>query len=44
VRIEKMFFDGALDPTGGTVCPDPRAPGLGLALRRGVAQRFRDEL
>ena len=33
VRIESMFFDGTLDPTGGTITPDPQAPGNGLTLR-----------
>ncbi|MFG2497726.1 enolase C-terminal domain-like protein [Streptomyces sp. NPDC048441] len=33
VRIESMFFDGALDPTGGTVRPDGGI-GHGLELRR----------
>jgi L-alanine-DL-glutamate epimerase-like enolase superfamily enzyme len=40
VRIEQMFFDGTLDPQGGTVCPHPTAPGLGLILRREVAARY----
>ncbi len=33
VRIESMFFDGTLDPTGGTITPDSAAPGHGLTLR-----------
>ncbi|MEU6673136.1 enolase C-terminal domain-like protein [Streptomyces sp. NPDC046853] len=33
VRIESMFFDGALDPTGGTVRPEGGV-GHGLELRR----------
>ncbi|WP_367046385.1 enolase C-terminal domain-like protein [Streptomyces sp. Je 1-332] len=33
VRIESMFFDGALDPTGGHVRPDGGV-GHGLELRR----------
>jgi L-alanine-DL-glutamate epimerase-like enolase superfamily enzyme len=33
VRIESMFFDGTLDPTGGTITPNPDAPGNGLTLR-----------
>ncbi|WP_068157317.1 enolase C-terminal domain-like protein [Rhodococcus phenolicus] len=33
VRIEQRFFDGAFDPTGGSVRPDPHAPGHGLTLR-----------
>ena len=32
-RVEQRLFDGALDPEGGRVRPDPHAPGLGLALR-----------
>ncbi|MDN5860823.1 MAG: mandelate racemase [Pseudonocardia sp.] len=42
VRIERMFFDGALDPAGGTIRPDPAAPGTGLTLRADVAQRYRN--
>jgi L-alanine-DL-glutamate epimerase-like enolase superfamily enzyme len=41
VRIESMFFDGALDPSGGVVRPDPDAPGLGLTLRTSDAERYR---
>jgi L-alanine-DL-glutamate epimerase-like enolase superfamily enzyme len=40
VRIEEMFFDGALDPQGGTVTPDPAAPGHGLELRQEVAKEY----
>lgn len=40
VRIERMLFDGALDPTGGTVRPDPAAPGHGLTLLADVARRY----
>jgi L-alanine-DL-glutamate epimerase-like enolase superfamily enzyme len=40
VRIEQLFFDGALDPQGGAVCPHPTAPGHGLCLRREVASRY----
>ncbi len=43
VRIEGMFFDGALDPAGGTVRPDPDAPGLGLTLRAADAERYRTQ-
>jgi L-alanine-DL-glutamate epimerase-like enolase superfamily enzyme len=43
VRIESMFFDGALDPAGGTVRPDPDAPGLGLTLRASDAERYRTQ-
>jgi L-alanine-DL-glutamate epimerase-like enolase superfamily enzyme len=41
VRIESMFFDGALDPSGGVIRPDPDAPGLGLTLRTSDAERYR---
>ena len=43
VRIESMFFDGTLDPTGRTIRPDFTAPGLGLTLRRRDANRYRVE-
>jgi len=41
VRIEDMFFDGALDPTGGVLRPDRSRPGLGLELKRVDAERYR---
>jgi len=41
VRIESMFFHGTLDPTGGTVTPDPDAPGLGLTLRSADVEQYR---
>lgn len=40
VRIETMFFDGILDPTGGTLRPDPGAPGNGLTVRDDVVRRY----
>jgi L-alanine-DL-glutamate epimerase-like enolase superfamily enzyme len=40
-RIEGMLFDGALDPDGGTLIPDPGRPGLGLTLREPDADRYR---
>ena len=40
-RIERMFFDGALDPQGGVLAPDPGRPGLGLELRSADAERYR---
>ena len=40
-RIERMFFDGALDPEGGVLAPDPGRPGLGLELRSADAERYR---
>lgn len=41
VRIESMFFDGTLDPTGGVIRPDPSAPGLGLTQRHADIERYR---
>jgi L-alanine-DL-glutamate epimerase-like enolase superfamily enzyme len=40
-RIERMFFDGALDPEGGVLAPDPGRAGLGLELRSADAERYR---
>ena len=40
VRIEEMFFDGTLDPTGGALVPDPGLPGNGLTLRDDVARHY----
>jgi L-alanine-DL-glutamate epimerase-like enolase superfamily enzyme len=33
VRIESLFFDGVLDPKGGSLTPSGDAPGHGLTLR-----------
>lgn len=41
VRIEGMLFDGAPRAKEGRIRPDPGRPGLGLALRRQDAERFR---
>ncbi|GII58812.1 mandelate racemase [Planotetraspora thailandica] len=41
VRIESMFFDGVLDPAGGTIRPDAHAPGHGLTMRRRDAEPYR---
>jgi len=40
-RIERMLFDGALDPASGTLTPDPAETGLGLELRVADAERYR---
>ena len=40
VRIEDMFFDGTLDPTGGAVHPDPAAHGNGLTVRDDIIRRY----
>jgi L-alanine-DL-glutamate epimerase-like enolase superfamily enzyme len=41
VRIERLFFDGALDPTGGAVRPDRTAPGNGYTFRAADAEPYR---
>jgi L-alanine-DL-glutamate epimerase-like enolase superfamily enzyme len=40
VRIEQMLFDGACQPSAGTLAPDRSRPGLGIALKRADADRF----
>ena len=40
-RIERMLFDGTLDPRGGTMCSDPGRPGHGMTLRDADAEPFR---
>jgi L-alanine-DL-glutamate epimerase-like enolase superfamily enzyme len=40
-RIETMLFDGALDPSGGVLRPDPARPGLGLTLKDADCARYR---
>jgi L-alanine-DL-glutamate epimerase-like enolase superfamily enzyme len=42
VRLERMLFDGVLDPAGGALRPDPSRPGHGLTLRH-EAERWRTE-
>jgi L-alanine-DL-glutamate epimerase-like enolase superfamily enzyme len=39
VRIERMFFDGFLEPEAGVLRPDRSRPGLGVELRRADAER-----
>ena len=39
-RIEQLFFDGAPEPSGGCLRPDPSRPGLGLEFKRADARRF----
>jgi L-alanine-DL-glutamate epimerase-like enolase superfamily enzyme len=40
VRIERLLFDGALEPVEGVLRPDPDRPGLGIELKREEAQRW----
>jgi hypothetical protein len=41
VRIERMFFDGVVEPAAGALAPDRSRPGLGLTRRRSDAERYR---
>ena len=40
-RIEQLFFDGTLDPSGGSMRPDRDRPGHGMALRGADTERYR---
>ena len=40
VRIERMFFDGALAPIDGELRPDRSRPGLGIELKAADVERF----
>jgi L-alanine-DL-glutamate epimerase-like enolase superfamily enzyme len=39
-RIERMLFDGAVQPVAGRLRPDFSRPGLGLELKRKDAERY----
>ena len=39
-RIEKMFFDGAAQPTVGYLHPDVSRPGLGIELKRSDLAKY----
>ena len=41
VRVERMMFDGTLEPSGGRLAPDRSQPGHGLTLKRSDAERYR---
>lgn len=40
-HIEKLFFEGFLEPKQGVLTPDPSRPGLGLELREADVARYR---
>ena len=40
VRIERMIFDGVVEPVSGVLKPDLARPGLGVLLKRADAQKF----
>jgi len=39
-RVERLLFDGTLDPVAGTLEPDRARPGLGIDLRDSAASEF----
>ncbi len=41
VRIERLLFDGALEPVGGALRPDRDRPGHGLVLKQADAEPYR---
>jgi len=40
LRIEGMFFDGALSPKDGILTPDMSQPGLGVEFKRADAEQY----
>ncbi|HEY4349341.1 MAG TPA: enolase C-terminal domain-like protein [Gaiellaceae bacterium] len=40
VRIERMLFDGFVEPENGAVRPDLARPGLGVELKRADVERY----
>jgi L-alanine-DL-glutamate epimerase-like enolase superfamily enzyme len=40
VRIDRLLFEGVLEPAGGCLRPDASRPGLGLELKRADAERY----
>ncbi|HEY4084710.1 MAG TPA: enolase C-terminal domain-like protein [Bryobacteraceae bacterium] len=40
-RIEQMFFDGALKPVRGMLCPDASRPGFGLECKLPDMEKYR---
>ena len=41
VRIERLFFEGALEAQGGVLRPDPRRDGLGIELKLPDVEKYR---
>lgn len=40
IRIERICFDGVLEPIEGKLRPDPERPGMGLSLRREEMKKY----
>ena len=41
VRIERMFFDGFVEPVAGSMSPDLSRPGMGLTFKQQDAEKFK---
>lgn len=41
VRIERLLFEGVVEPVGGELCFDAQRTGMGLSLRRADADEYR---
>lgn len=39
VRVERLLFDGVVEPDGGVLRPDRSRPGLGIELKKADAER-----
>jgi L-alanine-DL-glutamate epimerase-like enolase superfamily enzyme len=40
-RVDRLLFDGVLDPVGGALRPDVSTPGMGMELKRSDARPYR---
>ncbi|HEX2030373.1 MAG TPA: enolase C-terminal domain-like protein [Actinomycetota bacterium] len=40
-RVERILFDGVVEPQGGRLRPDPSRPGVGLDLKEADAEPYR---
>jgi L-alanine-DL-glutamate epimerase-like enolase superfamily enzyme len=40
-RVDRLLFDGVLEPAGGVLRPDVSTPGMGMELKRSDARRYR---
>ena len=40
VRVERLLFDGMVEPIDGVLCPDLSRPGNGLEIKRREVERY----